>query len=212
MSSTPNNQSREEETVNWLTHAFGVVLVLIFFPFLLKHTIDQSTPGMVWSISIFGFGMLVLYLASTIYHYVEHGTIKRKMQILDHIGIFFLIGGTYTPVVCTYTSPETATYFLGVMWSMIAIGTVLKLFYTGKYSKISTGIYLFLGWMLIFIYQPISENMPWEIFVWIMAGGLAYTSGVVFFRWNSLKYQHGIWHVFVLAGTACHFVAIYNGV
>ncbi len=212
MSSTPNIQSKEEETANWVTHAFGVLLIFIFFPVLISHTMDVSSPAMVWAVTVFGFGMLMVYLASTLYHYVSDEDTKRKMRVWDHIGIFFLIGGTYTPVVCNYTSPETATYFLAVMWSLIAIGTVLKLFFTGKYDKLSTGIYLFLGWMLVFIYQPIHANMSFEIFAWIMAGGFSYTFGVVFYRWNSLKYQHSIWHLFVLGGTACHFVAIYNGV
>lgn len=211
MSDKSKQQSPEEETVNWITHGIGVVLILIFFPFLLMETMEGGTTGLIAAVAVFGFGMLLAYSASTLYHYVKDDERKRKLRIWDHIGIFVLIGGSYAPIVCQYTSNETATWFLGVMWTLIAAGSVLKLFFIGKYEIVSVVIYLVLGWMVVFIFQPIRANMPMEIFYWILAGGLAYTVGVVFYKWRSLKYQHGIWHLFVLAGTACHFVAIYKG-
>jgi hemolysin III len=171
---------------------------------------DKGSNGMLWSLGVFGFGMLMAYLASTLYHMVEDSNVKSKMRVWDHIGIFLLIGGTYTPVVCRYTDPRTAIVFLTVMWSLIAIGSVLKVFHTGKYDRLSTFIYLFLGWMVVFIIKPVRENMPFEIFMWILAGGMAYTLGVIFYKWRSLKYQHSIWHLFVLAGTALQFVAVYK--
>lgn len=205
-------QSKEEETANWLTHAAGVLLIVIFFPMLIGKAMDQGSNGVVWGVIIFGFGSLMAYLASTLYHYVKNETLKRKLRVWDHIGIFMLIGGTYAPIVLQYTKMETAAYFLGVMWSIILVGSILKLFFTGKYEKVSVVLYLFLGWMLVFIYQPIQENMPMEIFWWILGGGLSYTTGVIFYRWEALKYQHSIWHLFVLAGTSFHFIAIYKSV
>lgn len=212
MSSKDKVQSKEEETANWVTHAIGVLLIVIFFPMLIGKAIDQSSNGVVWGVIFFGFGTLMAYLASTLYHYVEKESTKRKLRIWDHIGIFLLIGGTYAPIVLQYTEVETAAYFLGVMWAIILAGSILKLFFTGKYEKVSVVLYLFLGWMLVFIYQPIQENMPMEVFYWILAGGLSYTVGVIFYRWESLKYQHSIWHLFVLAGTASHFIAILKSI
>lgn len=210
MSSKHKIQSKQEELANTATHALGVILILVFFPLLLKTAVDKGAFGMVWALGIFGFGMLMAYLASTLYHWVEDNTVKSKMRVWDHIGIFLLIGGTYTPVVCRYTDQRTAVIFLTVMWSLIAIGSILKVFHTGKYDRLSTFIYLFLGWMVVFIIQPVRANMPFEIFMWILAGGMAYTLGVIFYKWRSLKYQHSIWHLFVLAGTALQFVAVYK--
>jgi hemolysin III len=203
-------QSRQEELANTATHAIGVILILLFFPLLIKGALDRGATSMIWALGVFGFGMLMAYLASTLYHLVDHPQIKSKMRVWDHIGIFLLIGGTYTPVVCRYTDTHTAMIFLSVMWSLIVVGSVLKVFFTGRYDRLSTVIYLFLGWMVVFIIRPVRDNMPFEIFMWILAGGLAYTLGVIFYKWRSLKYQHSIWHLFVLAGTALQFVAVYK--
>lgn len=205
-------QSPGEEIVNTITHAAGVLLILAFFPLLIVQPIKVNDHLMLWSISIFGFGMLMAYVTSTLYHLVQHEKAKRKLRTWDHIGIFLLIGGTYTPIVCKYTDNTTALYFLSSMWLLILAGSVLKLFFTGKYERLSTFIYLFLGWMAIFIIQPLKQSMPLDVFLWILGGGLMYTLGVIFYRWHSLKYHHGIWHLFVLAGTILQFVAIYKSV
>ena len=210
MSSSHKVQSRQEEIANTVTHALGVVLILLFFPLLVKVALDKGQSYMIWSINVFGFGMLMAYLASTLYHIVEDTHVKSRMRVWDHIGIFLLIGGTYTPVVWRYLNSDTATMFLSVMWSLIAVGSILKIFFTGRYDRLSTFIYLFLGWMVVFIIQPIRAHMPLEIFLWILAGGLAYTFGVIFYKWRSLKYQHSIWHLFVLAGTVFQFIAVYK--
>lgn len=205
-------QSRSEELVNTFTHAAGVVLILTFFPILFASSFQSTTIAMLWSISIFGFGMLMAYLASTLYHFVQHEKTKRNLRTWDHIGIFLLIGGTYTPIVSKYTDNITSFYFLSVMWLLITAGSILKLFFTGKYDRLSTFIYLFLGWMAIFIIQPLKQTMPMDVFLWLLGGGVMYTLGVVFYRWHSLKYHHGIWHLFVLAGTILQFIAIYKSV
>lgn len=205
-------QSRSEELVNTLTHGAGVLLILAFFPILFVSSFQNTSISMISSISIFGFGMLMAYLASTLYHFVQQEKTKRKLRTWDHIGIFLLIGGTYTPIVCKYTDGITSFYFLSVMWLLITAGSILKLFFTGKYDRISTFIYLFLGWMAIFIVEPLKQNMPLDVFLWILGGGLMYTIGVIFYRWHSLKYHHGIWHLFVLAGTILQFIAIYKSV
>ena len=120
------------------------------------------------------------------------------------------LGGTYTPVVCKYTDQQTAVMFLGIMWSLIIAGSVLKIFFTGRYDKLSTAIYVLLGWMVVFIIKPIMANMPLEVFWWIFGGGIAYTFGVIFYKWHKLTFQHSIWHLFVLAGTLLQYVAVYK--
>ena len=210
--STHKIQSRKEEIANAATHAAGVVLIILFFPVLIMSALHRSSIVMLTALSIFGFGMMMAYLASAIYHLAEDTRVKAKIRVWDHIGIFLLIGGTYTPIVCRYTDVPTATIFLSAMWSLISVGSILKIFFTGRYDRVSTLIYLFLGWMVIFLIQPLRATMPLDIFLWILAGGLAYTFGVVFYIWRSLTYQHSIWHLFVLAGTALQFVAIYKSV
>lgn len=205
-------QSASEEIVNTTTHAIGVLLTLIFLPMLISRAIHSNNSQMIWSLGIFGFGTFIAYLASTMYHFVKKEDAKRKLRVLDHIGIFLLIGGTYTPIVCKYTDTSTAIYFLSVMWSLIVAGSVLKVFFTGRFNVLSTIIYLFLGWMVVFIVQPLREQMPLDIFLWILGGGVAYTTGVIFYAWHRLKYQHCIWHLFVLAGTVLQFIAIYKSV
>lgn len=194
--------------LNTMTHALGVILILLFFPFLYI----KSTGTMAWAVSVFGFGMLMAYGASSAYHWVQQEYVKKKLRVWDHISIFLLIGGTYTPIVCRYTNSNTAIIFLSAMWMLIIAGSALKLFYTGKHDKLSTAIYLFLGWMVVFIYKPIHANMPFEIFMWILAGGISYTLGIIFYKWRSLKYQHSIWHLFVLMGTILQFIAVYKSI
>ena len=205
---TQHSKTAKEERTNAITHGIGLVLALIMTPVLIRQAMASPHAGAVSAVMIFCFGMLTTYAASTIYHAVQHPKAKFRLQIWDHISIFFLIGGTYTAIVNIFLEPAPARLFLTVMWGIIAAGSVLKLFFTGRFPKLSTGLYVGLGWMLVFIAKPISETMPMSVFWWIMAGGLFYSAGVIFFSWRSLKYNHGIWHCFVLAGTAMHVVAV----
>lgn len=165
---------------------------------------------MAFGTSIFGFGMLMTYLSSTLYHAIQVKKYKDFMQICDHISIYFLIAGTYTPVILRYVSPEISKPFLILLWTMVLLGSIFKVFFTRRFPWLSTGIYLFMGWMVVFLYQPLLAQMSWAVFKWILIGGLAYTLGVVFYKWHSLKYHHAIWHVFVLIGTGSHFWATYQ--
>lgn len=203
-------QNKEEEIANAITHGIGFLLALILVPLLLLKATNNEAPKILYATLIFSFGFLMAYLSSTIYHLVEKPKAKKILRIWDHISIFFLIGGTYTPIVIKYTDNKTAFLFLGIMWTLIIVGSLLKIFFTGKHDKLSTVIYIVLGWMAIFIFKPLMSNMPIEVFVWILAGGLAYTFGVIFYKWRSLTFQHSIWHLFVLAGTLLQYVAIYK--
>jgi hemolysin III len=203
-------QTLEEEIVNAITHGVGVLLGIAFLPFLLEKVEKNNDSLLYLAVCLFGFGIFAVYISSTLYHAVQEKNLKRKLNICDHICIFFLLGGSYAPFVQYYCEPETAKFFLIVQWSMISIGAVLKLFFTGKYEKASVILYIFLGWMAVFLAKPFYEKMPLEVFKWVLTGGLSYTIGVFFYRWDSQKYAHAIWHLFVLGGTATHFFAIWK--
>jgi hemolysin III len=202
-------QTKNEEIANAVTHGLGALLVIIFYPFLVNKAYGGDSVFSVIGILIFFFGSIFMYAASTTYHIVKHPGRKTKWRVVDHISIFFLIGGTYSAVVQRYVPAETSRWFMTLMWGIIAAGSILKIFFTGKYQWLSVILYLFLGWMAVFIYQPLS-TIPLEVCWWILAGGLAYTFGVIFYKNQKLQYSHAIWHLFVMAGTAFHYVAIYK--
>ncbi len=203
-------QTSLEEKLNAISHGIGILLVLVAMPFLIMKATQQQDSLMIWGVSIFSFGMLAVYLSSTIYHAITNPRLKRRANIIDHISIFFLIGGTYTPMILHYLAENTAAIFLTIQWSIIFAGVVLKLFYTGRYEWLSVTLYVCLGWMLVFVIKPLSATMPSTIFYWIIAGGVSYTVGVIFYVLENRKHAHNIWHLFVLAGTILHFIAIYK--
>ena len=206
-------QTVSEEKANYTTHALGIAFALITIPFMIKAAVQRGSVSTIWGVSVFSCAMLMVYSSSTIYHLVKLNTpAKRALRIWDHIGIFIMIGGSYTPLVLKYTATVTAILFLGTMWFIIVIGSILKIFYTGKYLLLEVLIYLALGWMAVFIIKPLASNMPAPIFVYILAGGLLYSIGVVFYLWKKLDYHHAVWHIFVLAGTVTHFFAVYNSI
>jgi hemolysin III len=204
------SQSYEEEKVNTLTHGIGIIFALVaIFPLLGKaDKMASFTADM--SVLIFGFGMLAVYTSSTLYHAIQNPLYKKKLHICDHVSIYFLIGGTYAPIVQHYVDSETAAIFLTVQWGIILLGAILKLFFTGKYEKASLFVYISLGWSLIFLVKPLSDNMPFDVFKWVLIGGLSYTTGVFFYRMDERKYAHAVWHLFVLLGTVAHYIAIYK--
>jgi hemolysin III len=206
-------QTITEEKINSITHALGILFSVIAIPYLIAYAAERSNSSTVWGVCIFSFAMLMVYFASTIYHAVKQNTdTKRMLRIWDHISIFVMIGGSYTPVVIKFTEPGTAFIFLTVMWSIIVLGSCLKIFYTGKYILLEVILYIALGWMAVFIIKPLIANMPSQIFTFIMASGLFYSVGVIFYLWKKLSYHHAVWHVFVLAGTVTHFFAVYNSI
>ncbi len=206
-------QTISEEKANYITHAFGILFALIAIPVLILYALEKSNASTVWGVTVFSFGMLMVYLASTIYHAVKQNTkTKRILRIFDHIGIFVMIGGSYTPLVLKYTDTSTSSTFLTVLWSLILLGSILKVFFTGKHVLLEVGIYLALGWMIVFIIKPLIANMPSHIFLFVLVSGIFYSIGVVFYLWKKLNYHHAVWHVFVLAGTVTHFFAVYNSI
>lgn len=204
-------QTPEEEKANTLTHGLGVLVILLTYPMLFMKSYKGDSWITMIGLIMFAFGSIFMYSSSTLYHYAKDPVKKAKLRVVDHISIFFLIGGTYSAVVQRYVPEQTAVWFMAVMWGIILAGSILKIFFTGKYQWLSVMLYLFLGWMAVFIARPLNDNMSPLVFYWIAAGGLAYTFGVLFYKNQKLKYSHAIWHLFVLAGTAFHFIAIYKG-
>lgn len=205
-------QTIPEEIANTITHAIGIVFCLVGMPFLISYAGSKGGATTVWSVCVFGFGMLMVYLSSTIYHAVRNPVAKKTLQVWDHISIFLMIAGSYTPFVIKFIAPGTATIFLVIMWLLVLFGSFLKLFYTGRFKVFSVILYLALGWMAVFIIQPLMQNLPLHIWFWVLASGLCYTLGVIFFLWHRLPFHHAIWHLFVLAGTVTHYIAIYESI
>lgn len=206
---TKRIQTPKEEFYNTLSHGIGIVFCLIAMPLLLKITYGQHDLTMFISVLIFGFGMLFVYTFSTFYHATKSQRAKDLLQIGDHISIYFLIAGTYTPLMAKYLKSDHAMLFLGVMWSIVAAGVVFKLFFTKRFKFFSVLLYLALGWMIVFVIDPLIDSMPFLVFLWIMIGGLSYTLGVYFYVKDNKFYFHAIWHIFVLLGTIAHFIAVY---
>jgi hemolysin III len=205
-------QSLKEEIANAITHGAGVVFALIAIPLLITYAIEKGNAATVWSVSMFSFGMLMVYLSSTLYHAIQHPKAKFKLRVWDHISIFLMIAGSYTPILQKYADDATATKFLIVLWSIAAIGIVKKIFFTGRFEALSLILYLGMGWMAVFIIGPLAEKIPSGIFTLLIVGGLSYTLGVIFYVWKNLAFQHAIWHVFVLGGSITHYFAVYYSV
>ena len=197
------------ERANSLTHGLGLLFGLIFIPFLIWTAVASQKPSAIIGTSAFGLGFLLVYTFSTLYHSFHRPEIKRVFRILDHISIYFLIAGSYTPFVLTYLYNTTGLTLLSVLWGLTIIGTFFKLFFTGRYEKLSVAVYLIMGWMIVFIAKPVYYNLPLDCILMIAAGGAFYTIGVVFYRWEKLPYHHAIWHLFVLGGSICHYIAVW---
>ena len=202
-------QNQKEEFYNALTHALGIAFCLLAMPFLLYKTYQKLDITLFISVFIFGFGMLLVYTFSSLYHAVKTERAKDLLQIGDHISIYFLIAGTYTPLMVRYLNIQTAMLFLAVMWTIVAIGVVFKLFFTKRFKMFSVLLYLALGWMIVFVIEPLSITMPFVVFKWILIGGISYSLGVYFYVKDYRPYFHSIWHLFVLFGTVAHYVAVY---
>ena len=204
-------QNKKEELLNGLSHAVGLLILVIGMPILHDAAEHQESGKHAWTLIPFFVGIAMTYFSSAVYHLTSPGRNKDVWRILDHISIFFLIGGTYTPVIMLYIQSPYSTIFLSTMWSIILIGAILKFWWTGKYDNLSTGLYVFLGWMVLFVIWPLWKNAPLEVLWWILAGGISYSLGIYFYKNSNTYYYHVIWHLLVLGGTICHVVAIYLG-
>ena len=201
---------REEERLNILTHAFGLLLSLIAFPFLIVKSFDFPEFWQKASFIIYGLSLIVLYAASTFYHISSEPKLRRKLNIFDHAAIYVLIAGSYTPFCLVALQSQLGWYMFVFVWVFALVGMVLKLFFTGRFDKLSTVMYLLMGWQVVFFIKPLIKNLSEEGLYYLIAGGFFYTVGAIFYSIGKIKYNHAIFHVFVLLGSLSHFIAIYN--
>lgn len=207
---TKRTQSPTEELANAWTHGVGLVAGIIAIPFLLNQAFSSTKEWAMLGAFTFGLGLLMVYGFSTAYHATVNPEKKSKLQIMDHVSIYFLIAGSYTPMILAILKKETALIFLGIIWGSVLVGTFFKLFFTGKFKTLSVIIYLTMGWLAVFFIQDLIEKISWDTLIWIGIGGMSYTIGVYFYIKSEKLYYHAIWHLFVLAGTSAHFVAVYQ--
>lgn len=201
-----------EELLNVITHATGLGLSVVGLFLLLLKAYNSGNIRLLVSFIIFGASLILLYTASTLYHSTENLRRRFTFKIFDHIAIFILIAGTYTPFALVTLEGSTGWIILAVVWGIAFSGTVLKLFFTGRFKVLSTILYVGMGWVIIFAIEPLNDNLPREGLWWLMGGGLAYTLGAILYSISSIKFNHAIFHFFVLLGSYCHFIAIYNHV
>lgn len=201
-----------EERLNVISHAIGVILGIVALVFLVVHASQNGTASHIVSFSIYGASIILLYLASTLYHISKKPKARKRLRIFDHAAIYVLIAGTYTPFALVTLEGVIGWTIFGLVWGFAAIGITLKLFFTGKFDKLSTLMYVFMGWLIIFAINPLLANLSSEGLFWLLAGGVAYTIGAVLYSIQKLPLNHAIFHVFVLAGSIFHFISVYSHV
>ncbi|OGU24643.1 MAG: hemolysin D [Hydrogenophilales bacterium RIFOXYD1_FULL_62_11] len=208
-SAPKRTQSRGEEVANSLSHGLGLVAAVVASPFLITHAARHGDTGFLVGVSIFAATMVLLYLASTLYHALPVGRAKRVFRIIEHSAIYLLIAGTYTPFTLGVLRGAWGWTLLGLVWGIAVAGVTLKALSRMTHPVLSTGLYLLMGWLIVIAAHPLSARVPVSGLLWLIAGGLAYTVGVIFFALDSrLRYGHFIWHLFVMAGTTCHYCAV----
>lgn len=201
-------ETRKEEIASSIIHGIGAALSIAALSVLV---VLASLHGDVWrvvSVSIFGATLVLLYLASTFYHSFQNPKLKRLFRIFDHASIYLLIAGTYTPFTLVSLKGAWGWSLFGVTWGLAIVGIVFKAFFVERFAMLSTLIYIGMGWVLIVAIKPALLALSLDGMIWIVAGGLFYTLGVIFFAWHKLPFNHAIWHLFVLGGSICHFFAI----
>lgn len=201
-------QSFEEEIANGISHGIALVACLVATPFLFS---SASRPGDLWSTAgpgIFAGATIFMYLSSTLYHILLENRVKRVFRVLDHGAIFVLIAGTYTPFTLGPLRGAWGWTLFGLVWIMAILGLVLKVTGIMRHPRLSTGLYLVMGWLIVIAIRPLWLKVPLPGILWLLAGGLAYTGGVVFYAAERVRYSHFVWHLFVVLGTMCHFFAV----
>lgn len=203
-------QTRREEIANAITHGLGALLAIAALIILTVFSILKGTTWHVVSFTIFGATLVTLYLASTLYHSLTNEKAKVLFRKFDHMSIYLLIAGTYTPFCLTVLNNWIGWTLLGIVWGSAILGIVLKAFFTGKKELLSTILYVVMGWVALFAIKPLFDSVSLTTFILLMTGGVFYTAGIYFFTKDRIKYFHSIWHVFVLAGSVFHFFAVLN--
>lgn len=203
-----SHYTRKQEIVNGLTAGPGILFGVSGIPVLIGLAIAHNNlPGIIGS-GIYGFCFLFLFTSSTIYHFVQEPGLKKLFRIIDHISIYFLIAGTYTPFLLVYMNNRFGITLLSILWVLTALGIIFKIYLTGKYEFVSTLMYVFMGWIMLAGGRRFFHDLPTPVLVLIAVGGLLYTTGVLFYTRDKHTYSHAVWHLFVLVAAVVHYVAV----
>lgn len=197
-----------EELANVVTHGVAMVAALVAATLLI---VFAAMHGDVWEIvgvSVFATTLVALYTASTLYHAARDPVVKARLKVLDHAAIYLLIAGTYTPFMIGELRGGWGWSLFGVIWGLAVVGIAMKLIFIGRFKLLSTGVYVAMGWLVLVAVVPLVQNLAPVTLAWMVAGGIAYTAGTPFYHNQRIRYSHAIWHLFVIAGSACHAVAV----
>ncbi len=200
--------SIREEIASALTHGLGAVTALAGGAVLITLAAIYGDGWQLASAIVFGIALLLLYTASTLYHAIQHPVAKGRLKIFDHCAIYLLIAGTYTPFTLIGLRGPWGWGLFTAIWVLALAGVVFKLFYTGRFKRLSTAIYIAMGWLVVVAIKPMWNSLDGWTLGWLFAGGIFYTLGTVFYHREQLPYSHAIWHMFVIAGSVCHFVSV----
>ena len=198
-----------EERVNILSHALGLALSVVALYFLVLKAAAIGSGWDVVTFGVFGVSLIMLYLTSTLYHAATEPQRRKKLRVVDHAMIYVLIAGTYTPLALITLHGSVGWTLFAASWGVAIIGIVLKIFFTGRFEVLSTIMYVGMGWMSILAIKPLMRELAPAGLYWLFGGGLAYTVGAILYAIKSIHFNHAIFHVFVLAGSACHFMTIF---
>ncbi len=198
------DQSNKEEFWNSLTHFTGIILTLIGVPFLITQNSDLTKLEL-FSLLFFQFGLLFMYTSSTLYHYVQNIRIKKVLRVVDHIIIYYLIAGSYAPVCLITLRDHSGIEIFLIVISLMLLGTLFKIFFTGKFEKFSLYLYLLMGWLIVIKIDELINLINFRGLLLVIASGLLYTIGTYFYSSKTIKYSHSIWHLFVLGGSVTHY-------
>jgi hemolysin III len=201
--------SPREEQANSLSHALGLGLSVAGLALLVIFAARRGDAWVLVSTALFGATLVLLYAASTLYHAARSDRHKIRLRRLDHAAIFLLIAGTYTPFLLISLRGPWGWSLFGVIWGLALLGTLMKVWWTGRFRGLSTALYIAMGWIVVIAANPLLEHVPRGSLGLLLAGGLCYTGGTVFYLWRRLPYHHAIWHLWVLAGSACHWAAVF---
>ena len=200
------------EVANTITHGIGLLLSIVGFVVLLVLAALRGTAWHIVACSIYGATLICLYTASTLYHAVISPRVKRALRIFDHSAIYLLIAGTYTPFLLVSLRGPWGWSLFGVIWGLALAGVLFKIWFVERFVILSTAVYIAMGWLVVIAAKPVITHVPFTALIWLLAGGLAYTGGVIFFAAKRIPYSHAIWHLFVLAGSICHYFAVLSTV